>query len=194
MVLPEISVRGALGGIVIYFALAVGVSVLLANDPNWARWHISYLGEGDAFSAHFFNTCMMIGGALLAGFSGMFYAHLRRRYPAAKSRFVLVNFLAISVCIYLIGLFPRSFGILPHDIFGHAIYFLFLLLCVSAPWSLPGMKRWFYVVSYLFHAAMIGLFVLYWTGVSESLYLAEVATFVFFIGWTIMLLGQGRDS
>jgi hypothetical protein len=32
--------------------------------------------------------------------------------------------------------------------------------------------------------------VLYWTGVSESLYVAEVATFVLFIGWTSLLLGR----
>lgn len=190
--MPRVSARMALTGVVVYLGLAVGSSILLSNDPNWARWHISYLGEGDSFSAHFFNTNMMIAGLLMAGFSIALYHYLRTSYRQARRVFIVVNFLAISACIYLIGMFPRSFGVLPHDIFGHAIYFLFLLLCVSAPWSLPGMRRWFYVVSYLFHAAMVALFVLYWTGVSESLYLAEVATFVFFIGWTVILLDQGR--
>lgn len=170
-----------------YFVAAVGVVIVLANDPNWARWHVSYLGEGDGLSAHIFNALMMIGGVLMAAFSVLLYRQLKQLSSRYASKFILANFLTISLCIYLIGLFPRSVGVLPHDIFGHAIYFLFLLLCLSTPWTLPGMKRWFYVVSYLFHVAMLVLFVLYWTGVSESLYVAEVVTFVFFIGWTVLL-------
>lgn len=188
--MPNISIQTMLFLVVIYLAVAVGLSILLSNDPNWARWHISYLGEGNAFSAHFFNACMMVGGLVMAGFSIALYCYLKSSNYQVKATFILINFLIISICIYLIGLFPRSYGIYPHDIFGHAIYFLFLLLCLSAPWSLPGQKSWFYIVSYLFHLAMVGLFILYWTGVSESLYLAEVATFVFFIGWTIILTSQ----
>ena len=187
--LPNISAQVALIFVVVYFLLAVGVSIILSHDPNWGRWHISYLGEGNSFSANFFNAAMMIGGFFMAGFSLLFHKYLvsiGARYP----KLITVCFLLISLCIYLIGLFPRSFGILPHDIFGHVIYFAFLLLCLTTPWSLPGQKRWFYVVSYLFHVAMLILFILYWTGVSESLYAAEAATFIFFIGWTVILLGR----
>ena len=121
-----------------YFVAAVGVVIVLANDPNWARWHVSYLGEGDGLSAHIFNALMMIGGVLMAGFSMLLYRQLKQLSSRCASRFILVNFLTISLCIYLIGLFPRSVGVLPHDIFGHAIYFLFLLLCLSAPWTAAG--------------------------------------------------------
>ncbi len=190
IVLSKPSAQRALLLVVIYFTLAVSLVAMVAQDSNWARWHISYLGEGDRFSAHLFNALMMTGGALMACFSALLYRQLRRLSPRYASRFILAGFLAISLCVYLIGLFPRSVGVLPHDIFGHAIYFLFLLLCLSAPWTLRGMKRWFYIGSCLLHVAILVLFVLYWTGVSESLYVAEVATFVLFIGWTSLLLGR----
>lgn len=186
--LPKITVGLSLAIVVIYLALIVGITILLSNDPNWWRWHISYLGEAQAFSANFFNYGMMIGGFLLAGFSFTLFNFLKKFN--ARCLLILAGFLLISICIYLIGLFPRSYGILPHDIFGHAIYFIFLLLCLTTPYTLPGLKPWFYVVSYLFHLAMVILFIMYWTGISDSLYLAEVATFVFFIGWTIILIRQ----
>ena len=191
---PDISTRLLLVIAVLQLVFCVGLTIILSNDPNWARWHISYLGEGGAFSATFFNVSMWVGGALVGWFGWSLYRQLRQRKAQSrrsmnhKPRVILAGLVAIAICIYMVGLFPRDFGVLPHDIFGHAIYFIFLALCVSAPWTLPGMPRWFYVVSYLFHAAMLILFVLYWTGVSESLYVAEVATFVFFISWASMLL------
>lgn len=187
--LSQTSVRKVLVAVVIYFILAVGISVFLSNDPDWWRWHISYLGEGSSFSTHFFNASMMVGGFLFAWFSFLFYYHLVS-IGARAPRLITVCFLIISACIYLIGMFPRSVGIFPHDIFGHAIYFVFLFLCLTAPWTLPTQRRWFFVASYLFHVAMLALFMMYWTGVSTSLYLAEVANFVFFIGWTVLLFSQ----
>ena len=198
VVLPTISVRTGLLVVVIFFALAVGTSIILSDDPNWARWHISYLGEGIAMSAHVFNWSMMIGGVLLAWFGVLLYSHLAQhggqdeKGRRIRARFIFVHFMIIALCVYLVGLFPRSFGIYPHDIFGHLIYFSFLSLCMSAPWALPGMKKWFYILSYAFHVIMLLLFLLYWTGVSESLYLAEVATFVFFVGWTTVLMSQHK--
>lgn len=189
--LPSISVRKGLILVVVYFLLAVGVSIFLSNDPDWGRWHISYLGEGSSTSAHFFNASMMVGGFLFAWFSLLFHGHLVS-IGARAPKLITASFLLISACIYLIGLFPRSVGILPHDIFGHTIYFAFLVLCLATPWALPGQKRWFYIVSYLFYIAMLALFVMYWTGVSASLYLAEAANFVFFVGWTALLLSQEK--
>lgn len=189
--LPSISARKGLFLVVVYFMLAVGVSIFLSNDPDWGRWHISYLGEGGSISAHFFNVSMMIGGFLFAWFSFLFHDHLIS-IGARVPKLITASFLLISACIYLIGLFPRSVGIFPHDIFGHTIYFTFLFLCLATPWTLPGQKWWFYVVSYLFHVAMLALFVMYWTGASASLYLAEAANFVFFVGWTVLLLSQER--
>ena len=180
--------------IIIWFVATVSVSAFLSSDPNWARWHISYLGEGDKLSAHIFNYSMMAGSLLLVALSWCFYKYLleaktqNHRYFKFKPEYILIGMLAISLCVYLIGLFPRSFGIMPHDIFGHAIYFIFLILCISSPWILPGLDKKFYLLSYGFHIAMVGLFIAYWTGLSESLYLAEVATAVFFVAWMVFLL------
>lgn len=192
---PNFSAQTVLIVAVLQLLLCVGLTIILSNDPNWARWHISYLGEGNSSSAHFFNISMWVGGGLVGWFGWKFYQGLRQlkksqRFKDIKPKVVLAGILTIALCIYLVGMFPRSFGVLPHDIFGHAIYFVFLALCVSSPWILPGMSKWFYVTSYLFHAVMVGLFVMYWTGVSDSLYVAEVATFVFFVGWSGLLLAQ----
>ncbi|OYX43288.1 hypothetical protein B7Y94_01910 [Candidatus Saccharibacteria bacterium 32-49-12] len=194
----NISARFILGVVVVQLLVSVGLSAILSNDPNWSRWHISYLGEGDIFSAHFFNVSMWVAGALVGWFGWAFYQELKKAKASSselalmRPGVILAGISAIAVCIYLVGLFPRSFGVLPHDIFGHAIYFIFLALCVSAPWILPGMSRWFYAASYLIHAAIIGLFILYWSGLSESLYLAEVATFAFFILWVAIIIRQAE--
>ena len=198
--LPSVSTALILVFVVVVLVGSFGVTVLLANDPNWARWHISYLGEGDSFSAHFFNVSMWIAGAMVVWLSLAFGRDLKAlqasapRYAAMHPMIVQAGIGLMGMCVYLIGLFPRSFGILPHDIFGHTIYLVFLLLCVGSPWILPGLPKWFYVMSYAFHASMIGLFVLYWTGVSESLYAAEVATFVFFLVWMVLLLQASRHT
>ena len=103
VVLPAISVRAALICVVAYLAVAVGVSILLTDDPNWGRWHISYLGEGATLSAHVFNGAMMMGGVLMAGFSVYLYRHLtqyndgRKNTQPIKAAFILVNFLIISL-------------------------------------------------------------------------------------------------
>lgn len=192
----NISARSILVVIIVQLLISIGLSIMLSKDPNWARWHISYLGEGDKLSAHFFNVSMWMAGALVGWFGWIFYREIRalrdssKRFASLKPGVILVGISAIAACIYLVGLFPRSFGVLPHDIFGHAIYFIFLGLCVSSPWIVPGMRRWFYVASYLFHGAMLVFFVMYWTGISESLYIAEVATFVFFVAWASILLIQ----
>lgn len=169
--------------------LAVVITVILAKDPNWARWHISYLGEGSQFSAHFFNMSMWLTGLIAAGFAVAIYHELSAirsnnpHFSKVKPKAIAAGLIAIALCIYLIGLFPRSYGILPHDIFGHLIYFIFLAMSVASPWLLPGMPRWFYVSSLLFHGVIFGLFIMYWSGISESLYLAEVATFGLFVTW-----------
>ena len=175
----------------VYFVLAVGLSIVLSGDPDWARWHLSYLGEGGSVSARIFNGSMILGGGLMAWFSLLFHGHLISIGSRAP-KLITTGFLVISACISLVGFFPRSFGVYPHDIFGHTIYFVFLLLCLSSFWTLPEQKRWFHVVSYLFHMVMLTLFVMYWTGISPSLYLAELANFVFFIGWTFLILSQEK--
>lgn len=184
----------------LFLAASTITTIVLTDDPNWAKWHISYLGEADSFSAHFFNVSLWVAGWAVVGLAlavGRDLAQAKartKRFANSKPRLVAATLAAMGLCVYLVGLFPRSFGIFPHDIFGHGIYFLFLFLCLISPWILPGMKAWFYGLSYGFHVVMVGLFVLYWTGMSESLYEAEIATFVFFLGWLGLVIRETRKD
>lgn len=197
--LQNISTETILIIIVMFLVGTLGLTIILANDPDWARWHISYLGEGNKSSAHFFNISMWVAALLVLWLSISFRRDLdllkssnKTRFAGMKPEVVQLGLVVMAICVYLVGLFPRSFGILPHDIFGHVIYFAFLGLCIASPWILPGLSRWFYVVSYAFHGAMMLLFISYWTGVNDSLYIAEVATFAFFLGWLSMLVRESR--
>ncbi len=178
---------------------SLAITVWLANDPNWAKWHISYLGEGPGFSADFFNYSMWLVGLLVFILSFSLGKDLGRLKQHSKLHenispgWVQVGLALMAANVYLIGLFPRSYGILPHDIFGHAIYFIFLALCLASPWILSGMPKWFYRVSYVFHLLMLIVFAMYWLDVSDSLYLAEVATFLFFFAWVWLLARQARQ-
>ncbi len=198
--LPAISVANMMLIILISMIFVIGVTVWLADDPNWARWHISYLGEGDKFSAHFFNVSMWFLALLIFTLAILFGKDLENSKQSKSTlakiqpKIVTTGLIIMSLCVYLIGLFPRSYGIFPHDIFGHIIYFVFLGLCAGSPWILPGMPRWFYTLSYGFHAAILCLFIAYWTGLSKSLYLAEVATFIFFFLWMTVLVREGRSN
>lgn len=198
--LPRIATEHRLTIVSLFLAFVVFATVIFANDPDWARWHISYLGEGNSPSAHFFNISMWVAGLLVFWLSLSFREDLEKlkssskKFKNVKPKIVQAGLVLMAVCVYLVGLFPRSFGILPHDIFGHVIYFTFLLLCLASPWILPGLSKWFYWVSYAFHGAMMVLFFMYWTGISDSLYVAEVATFVFFLGWLMLLVRESRRA
>jgi len=197
--LPTVSTALRLLITSLFLVSSVIIAVILSDDPNWSRWHISYLGEAYTFSADFFNVSMWISGLVVFWLGISFRQDLDRlrsrggRFSGVKPLLVQSGITIMAICVYLIGLFPRSYGVLPHDIFGHTIYFIFLALCLASPWILPGFKKWFYIVSYAFHAAMLVLFIMYWTDISESLYLAEVATFVFFLGWLGLLIYESRQ-
>lgn len=196
--LPIVSTAHRLLITSLFLVGSVVIAIVLSDDPNWAKWHISYLGEAHTFSADFFNVSMWLSGLVIIWLSMSFRRDLEELqsrgggFSGVRPLLVQSGLIIMAVCVYLIGLFPRSYGVLPHDIFGHTIYFVFLALCLASPWILPGFKRWFYVTSYAFHAAMLVLFVMYWTDISDSLYLAEVATFVFFLGWLGLLIYESR--
>lgn len=196
---PKVSTWVILSVTSVFLVLVIVLTVWFSNDPNWARWHISYLGEGNSFSAHFFNISMWVAALFIFWLSLSFRRDLDRlqaeggaRFRGVKPQIVQLGLIIMAVCVYLVGLFPRSFGVMPHDIFGHVIYFAFLALCLASPWILPGMSRWFYVSSYAFHGAMMIIFIAYWVDINDSLYTAEVANFVFFLGWLMLLLRESR--
>jgi fucose 4-O-acetylase-like acetyltransferase len=45
------------------------------------------------------------------------------------------------------------------------------------------MRRRFYLIPYVFHLLIFAIFVLFWAKISESMYLAEVTTFLSLIWW-----------
>ena len=194
--LPNISIQTVLMIVVLYFMIAVGLSIFLSNDPNWSRWHISYLGESNKFSSHFFNFSLMVGGLLMGWMSWRLYNFLlkqneiRKRTQSVRVKSVIFCYALIAISIYFVGLFPLSYGRIPHDIFGHMIYFTCLLLCIGAPWLAPGMKRYFYIVPYVLHTLTLGIFIMFWTGLSRNMYLAEVMTFIAFAWWTHVLINR----
>ncbi len=194
--LPKIDIKQALTVVVLYFISAVGLSILISNDPNWSRWHISYLGEGQKFSSHFFNASLMIGGVIMGWFTWLLNGFLRKTAILSKFRINTIIFLllVISISVYMVGMFPLSYGNIPHDIFGHAIYFATLFLCLASPWLVPGMKRHFYIIPILMHILTLTIFIMFWTGISSNMYLAEVTTFIALVWWIYMLINPSSRS
>lgn len=182
--------------IALFLLVSIGTTVYLSGDPNWARWHISYLGEGATSASNLFNYSMWATGILVLALSFSFRGDLERaklsnsKLANIKPSYIQAGIATMSACVYFVGLFPRSFGVLPHDIFGHVIYFSFLFMFLASPWILPGMSKAFYAVSYVFHFLMLVIFVLYWLGVTDTVYVAEVSTFVFFYVWLSLLYRQ----
>lgn len=195
--LPKVNIRTALLAIIIYIVAVVGVAILIADDPNWNRWHISYLGENPGFVADFFNYGLMIGGALMVWFSFQLNRYLMKENSNRKddksihSTGVSIAVMIIAISVYCVGMFPLSYGKMPHDIFGYSIYFTCLFLTVASPWLLPGMRKMFYIIPYLFHALTLTIFILFWMGASESMYLAEVTTFIS-LAWWLDMVTSGR--
>lgn len=187
--LPKVHIRSALLMIIIYVVATVGLAILVANDPNWSRWHISYLGQNPGIAADIFNYGLMIGGVLTVWFSFQLNRFLvaenakRKAGKKIHSTGVSVAVLIIAICLYCVGMFPLSYGEMPHDIFGYSIYFTCLFLTVTSPWLLPDMKKRFYIVPYLFHALTLFIFILFWMKISKSMYLAEVTTFISLVWW-----------
>ena len=194
---PSVTIRFALTAIILYMITAVGVAIVLANDPNWNRWHISYLGENSGLAADFFNYSVMIGGALMVWFSFQLNRYLVKEKSARHNQKpihttgVSIAVLIIAISVYCVGMFPLSYGRMPHDIFGYSIYFTCLFLTVASPWLLPGMRKKFYIIPYLFHALTLTIFILFWIGRSQSMYLAEVTTFIS-LAWWLDMMTSGR--
>jgi hypothetical membrane protein len=191
--LPHISTRSALMLIVLYVLGVFATAIYVTNDPNWSRWHISYLGEHPGLGADIFNYGVMFGGVIMVWFSFRMHAYLmgenQRRVdvPRIRATGVSLILLLIAIGVYGVGMFPLQYGNLPHDIFGYSIYVLCLVLCIASPWLLPGMRRRFYLIPYVFHLLIFAIFVLFWANISESMYLAEVTTFLSLIWWLDMV-------
>lgn len=179
--------------IVLYSVGVFATAIYVTDDPNWSRWHISYLGEHPGLGADIFNYGAMTGGALMVWFSFQLNRYLvkdnSRRNPKKPihTTGVSVAVLIIAICVYCVGMFPLSYGRMPHDIFGYSIYFMCLFLTVASPWLLPGMRKLFYLTPYLFHTLTLVIFILFWLGKSQSMYLAEVTTFISLVWWLDMV-------
>lgn len=54
---------------IVLYVLGVATAIYVTNDPNWSRWHISYLGEHPGLGADIFNYGVMFGGAIMVWFA-----------------------------------------------------------------------------------------------------------------------------
>ncbi len=113
--------------IVLYVLGVFATAIYVTNDPNWSRWHISYLGEHPGLGADIFNYGVMFGGVIMVWFSFRMHAYLmgenQRRVdvPRIRATGVSLILLLIAIGVYGVGMFPLQYGNLPHDIFGYSM-------------------------------------------------------------------------
>ncbi len=129
-------------------AVAAGgifISFLVAQDDEWWRESISFLGY-DPGSSIIFNLTIIMTGLIALTFSrdlidDLQVLHQMGRIPLNSFRFIRVGLTLICIGIVGIGLFPTAISALStfvHNVFAHSMALLFIIGMVALDRIAPG--------------------------------------------------------
>lgn len=196
--LDKISTLSVLLSMLVFIALSILVTILTAENSNWANWHFSYLGEGGSISAKIFNLSLIASSGFL--FMGAFTMR-RELYTIKRSdekfrkiwpNFFCANLLFMGLSLILVALTPRDIYPSIHDIFGHDVYYSVVVMSLLAPVFLPGYSLSFYIYSYAQHLVFLVFEYLYRINALTNLYPMQITIFLISCLWIVMATWPAR--
>lgn len=189
--LNRVSTFSVLLGLLAFMALGIAVTLFASDDPKWAQWHFSYLGEGGSVSARIFNLTLMAS----SGFLFVAAYTIRQELYVIKNsdekfrniwpNFFCANLIFMGLSLILVALTPRDLYPSIHDIFGHDVYYSVVVMSLVSPLFLPGYSPWFYVYSYAQHAVYLLFEYLYRIEVLTNLYPMQITIFLVSCLWIV---------
>lgn len=196
--LDKISTLSVLLSMLAFIVVGITVTVLTAENSNWAKWHFSYLGEGGSLSAKIFNLSLIASSTFLfIGASTM----RRELYMIKRSdekfrriwpNFFCANLIFMGLSLILVALTPRDVYPAIHDIFGHDVYYSVVVMSLLAPLLLPGYSLSFYLYSYAQHLVFLMFEYLYRINVLTNLYPMQITIFLISCLWIVMVTWPAR--
>ncbi len=157
---------GRLAGLLTWFVI-VGIfaAMLTAEDPQWWALNFSALGMGGLNGAAF-NLTLIVSGILvvtLADYLARDLAAWRAGTGQASRSADLVRaaFLGLGIAFVGVGLVAVDLSLIIHNSFAALLAVVFAVLTVSAPWTLRGFPRSFFVANWVLLGALLATVILF---------------------------------
>ncbi|MGL3150098.1 DUF998 domain-containing protein [Microbacterium sp. A82] len=179
----------------VFLAVGMITAMLSSSDPRWWQLNLSALGITHDISSLTFNLTLIVSGVIIttiarfatAGLPSSTSSELRRR------RIVWALFVLLGVMLSCVGLFPVNRFLVMHNTVATGMTVAFAVLTIALPWLVPSMPRIFLLLGFVYVAIIIGLVVLFVTGV-YNLTAVELVSSVLIFSWIILFLRNVEPS
>jgi hypothetical membrane protein len=185
------------GGVLLTGAIISGA---LTKDQRWMNWHFSRLGEGGTVSSVIFNVTLLVAATIMFAL-GVALSENISNIPVTKdvdidrAKTVIQRaFIAVTVCLVGVAIFPFDRFPFVHNIFGYSMLFIFLALCIAMPKILPIFSKKFYTFSRLVILSAIVCYTLFLAAKVMTLLAVEFVIFSFLYVWLLLLINGIRKS
>ncbi|WP_348786528.1 DUF998 domain-containing protein [Leifsonia sp. NPDC080035] len=172
-----------------FAVIGILTAMLSAPDPHWWMLHLSALGMTRSVSSLAFNLTLIIAGVIVTAIAR--YATDARgiedpRRHAAVLR-VRVGLILIGVLLACVGIFPLNVSQVLHNVSAVGMVLVFALVVFWVRAALPEAPRSFFVLGYVFFAAIVVALVFFVIGY-YVLTAAELVAGVLVFSWLIVYL------
>lgn len=180
-----------------FVIVGILTAMLSAPDPHWWMLHLSALGMTDSVSSLSFNLTLIVAGVIVTALA-RYATDVRSLAPAASDRpedarrrssliRVRVCLILIGVLLAGVGLFPLNESAVLHNVSAVGMVLTFSLLVFWVRAALPQAPASFFVLGYVFFAAIVVMLVFYVVGY-YVLTATELVAGVVVFSWLIVYL------
>ncbi len=146
---------------VVFFVSGAVASMLAASDSNWYEKNLSALGITDGLAGVTFNLTVVLSGVIMIVLSDYLVNDVdtvfRRSvaYRPWRTRVIRWSFLAIGLCLVVVGTVTVNESLIVHNIASNALTVIFAVLLMLNRLLVPGFPAMFYGVGWLLVASMV---------------------------------------